>query len=263
MIERKPAHEHRTITVVGRNLEVLRIPGRPGRTDLVFLHEGLGSVSHWRDFPALVNASSGCSVTVYSRYGSGESDVLGEPRSVGYMHEEAETTLPALLKQLRIEKPILVGHSDGGSIALIHAGTHNHLRGLVLLAPHVFVEDLSVQSIAKAKVAFETTKLPEMLARHHRDAGATFRGWNNIWLDPAFRGWNIEEYLPRIKCPTLVIQGLDDQYGTMAQIEAIRKQSGGKVEVLALPNCAHSPQRDQPEKVLHGITEFIANLSDE
>lgn len=203
-------------------------------------------------------ASTACPVTVYSRYGSGGSDRLGEPRPVQYMHDEAQSTLPALLEQLRIENPILVGHSDGGSIAIVYAGTHNGLRGLVLLAPHVFVEDLSVQSIEQAKVAFETTKLPEMLGRHHRDSASTFWGWNNIWLDPAFRGWNIEEYLPRITCPTLVIQGLDDQYGTMAQVEAIQKQSGGPVEVLTLSNCAHSPQRDQPDKVLERITNFVA-----
>jgi pimeloyl-ACP methyl ester carboxylesterase len=263
MTEHKLADGIKTINVLGRNLEVLRIPGRADRPELVFLHEGLGSVSHWRDFPARVNASTHCPVIAYSRYGSGRSDVLREPRPVSYMHDEAHTTLPALLEQLRIEDPILIGHSDGGSIALIHAGTHNRVRGLVLLAPHVFVEDLSVQSIAKAKVAFETTKLPEMLARHHRDAASTFWGWNNVWLDPAFRNWNIEEYLLRITCPMLVIQGLDDQYGTMAQVEAILKQSGGPTEVLALPNCAHSPQRDQPEKVIEAVTNFITRRSSE
>ena len=249
-----------TIAILGHKLEVLRIPGGAGRTELVFLHEGLGSVSHWRDFPSRVNAATGCPVTVYSRYGSGGSDVLREPRPVSYMHDEAQAALPALLEQLQIDNPILVGHSDGGSIAIIYAGTHARLRGLVLLAPHVFVEDLSVESIAKARIAFETTKLPEMLARHHRDAARTFWGWNNIWLDPAFRDWNIEEYLPRVECPALVIQGQDDQYGTMAQVEAIRSKSGGAVEVLALPNCAHSPQRDQPEKVLAGITQFLTRV---
>lgn len=256
MTEANAHHERTTITVQGRNLEVLRIPGQSDRPELVFLHEGLGSVSHWRDFPARVAASTGCPVIVYSRYGSGQSDVLTEARGVRYMHHEALDTLPALLSQLEVENPILVGHSDGGSIAIIYAGAHDHVSGLILLAPHVFVEDLSVESIAKAKVAFETTKLPEMLARHHRDAIRTFWGWNNIWLDPAFRNWNIEEYLPRIKCPTLVIQGLDDQYGTMAQVEALQNQSGGPVEVLKLENCAHSPQRDQPEKVLERMAQF-------
>jgi pimeloyl-ACP methyl ester carboxylesterase len=173
------------------------------------------------------------------------------------MHKEALQSLPDLLSQLEIENPILVGHSDGASIAIIYAAVHDRVRGLVLLAPHVFVEDLSVASIAQARVNFETTNLPEKLARHHRDAARTFWGWNDIWLDPEFRSWNIEEYLRRISCPALVIQGLEDQYGTMAQVEAIRRQSGGPVEVLALEDCRHSPQRDQPEKVLEAIRNFV------
>jgi len=176
------------------------------------------------------------------------------------MHDEALIALPDLLSQLKITDPILVGHSDGGSIALIYAGAHDRVRGLVLLAPHVFVEDLSVASIAEAKVRFETTNLPEKLARHHRDAARTFWGWNNIWLYPEFRSWNIEEYLPRITCPILAIQGLDDQYGTMAQVEAIRNQSGGPVEVLALAECRHSAQRDQPELVMEAITRFVRRI---
>jgi pimeloyl-ACP methyl ester carboxylesterase len=244
-----------------RNLEVLRIGARRETApELVLLHEGLGSVSHWRDFPELLAQATGCGVTVYSRYGSGSSDLLEEPRSVRYMHDEALLVLPELLSQLEIKNPILLGHSDGGSIGIIYAGVHDRVRGLVLLAPHVFVEDLSVTSIAEAKVVFETTNLPEKLGRHHRDAARTFWGWNDIWLDPEFRKWNIEEYLPRITCPALVIQGVDDQYGTMAQIEAIRRQSGGPVEVLALENCMHSPQRDQPEKVLRAIRTFVNGL---
>jgi pimeloyl-ACP methyl ester carboxylesterase len=247
------------ITAQSHSIEVQQIAGhKPGSPHLVFLHEGLGSVSHWKDFPACVAAATGCAVTVYSRYGNGNSDVLEEPRSVRYMHDEALKTLPELLARLHIENPILVGHSDGGSIALIYAGVHDRVRGLVLLAPHVFVEDLSVQSIAEAREKFETTNLPEKLARHHRDAAKTFWGWNNIWLHPDFRGWNIEEYLPRINCPILVIQGFDDQYGTMAQVEAIERQSGGPVEVLHLADCRHSAQRDQPEAVLDAIVKLVA-----
>jgi pimeloyl-ACP methyl ester carboxylesterase len=246
------------VTVHGRSLEVHRIPGvNPHAPELVFLHEGLGSVSHWKDFPARVAAATGCRVTVYSRFGSGKSDLLTEPRPVTYMHDEALRTLPDLLAQLYIEKPILIGHSDGASIALIHAGAHDAVRGLVLLAPHVFVEDLSVTSIAEAKTSFETTNLSEKLARHHRDAARTFWGWNNIWLHPDFRSWNIEEYLPRITCPILAIQGLDDQYGTMAQVQAIARQSGGPVEILSLADCRHSPQRDQPEATLAAISKFV------
>ena len=231
-----------------------------GAPELVFLHEGLGSVSHWKDFPARVAAATGCGVTVYSRYGSGQSDVLGEARAVSYMHDEALLVLPELLSKLGIENPILVGHSDGASIALIYAGAPDRVRGLVVLAPHVFVEDLSVKSIAEAKVMFETTNLPQKLGRHHRNAARTFWGWNDIWLDPEFRGWNIEEYLPRITCPVLVIQGMDDQYGTMAQVEAIRRQSGRTVEVLALERCKHSPQRDQAEATLGAIVRFVRGI---
>lgn len=248
------------VKVQGRNLEVLRIPGNSNLPELVFLHEGLGSASHWKDFPAMVAASIGCAITVYSRYGSGDSDMLTEARPVRYMHDEALATLPELLSTLQIENPILIGHSDGASIAIIYAGVHNRLQGAVLLAPHVFVEDLSIRSIAEAKVSFESTNLPTLLGRYHRDPARTFWGWNNIWLHPDFRSWNIEEYLPRIKCPMLVIQGLDDQYGTLAQVEAIREQSGGPVEVLKLESCRHPPQRDQPKATLEAITKFVKEI---
>lgn len=279
----KPATPARTfqITVEGHRLEVQRIEvssaatGEAAAPELVFLHEGLGSVSLWKDFPARVAAATGCSATIFSRYGHGASDLLTEPRPLRFMHDEALHSLPELLAQLHIESPILVGHSDGGSIALIfagandarsnrpgsnQAGAHDRVRGLVLLAPHVFVEDISIASIAQAKVNFETTDLPEKLARHHRDPARTFWGWNDIWLHPEFRGWNIEEYLPRIRCPILAIQGLDDEYGTMAQLKAIQAKSGGPVEILALANCRHSAHRDQPEAVLQAITKFVARL---
>jgi pimeloyl-ACP methyl ester carboxylesterase len=250
-----------TCNVQGHSLEVLRISAQVANApELVFLHEGLGSVSHWKDFPARVAAATECGVTVYSRYGSGNSDLLREARAVSYMHDEALVALPELLSQLGIDNPILVGHSDGASIALIYAGSHVRVRGLVVLAPHVFVEDLSVASIAEAKLKFETTSLRDKLGRHHRDAGRTFWGWNDIWLDPQFRRWNIEEYLPPITCPILAVQGLDDEYGTMAQVEAIRRQSGGPVEVLALAECRHSPQRFQPEATLAAIAKFVRDL---
>lgn len=250
-------HTH-FLAVHGHRLEVARIPGRmPHAPELVFLHEGLGSISLWKKFPAEVAAATGCPVTVYSRYGSGNSDLLTEPRAVTYMHDEALCALPDLLTKLHIENPILIGHSDGASIAIIYAGVHKNVRGLVLLAPHVFVEDLSVASITEAKTRFETTDMPEKLARHHRDAARTFWGWNNIWLHPDFRRWNIEEYLPRISCPILTIQGQDDQYGTMDQVAAISCKCPGSVEGLALPDCRHSVHRDQPDAALEAITEFV------
>jgi pimeloyl-ACP methyl ester carboxylesterase len=252
------------VTVQGRKLEVRAIAGtRRDAPTLVFLHEGLGSVSMWRDFPEKAAAAAGgCAAVVYSRYGHGGSDVLREARAVDYMHVEALEALPELLEKLGIEDPVLIGHSDGGSIALLYAAVRDGVRGLVLMAPHVFVEDISVKSIAAAKRAFENTDLPQKLGRHHADAATTFRGWNDIWLHPDFRGWNIEEYLPRVHCPVLAIQGFDDEYGTMAQLEAIAKQTGGPVELLRLADCRHSPHRDQPGVVLEAMARFIDRLGD-
>jgi pimeloyl-ACP methyl ester carboxylesterase len=246
------------VEVRGRRLEVERIDGDASRSTLVFLHEGLGSISLWRDFPAQVATATGCPVVVYSRHGYGGSDVLGAPFGVDYMHREALETLPELLAKLAIERPVLVGHSDGASIALIYAGSRDRLTGVVALAPHVFVEDISVKSIAAAKVAFETTDLPEKLARHHADARKTFYGWNDVWLHPDFRRWNIESFLPGIRCPVLAIQGVDDEYGTMAQVEAIARAVNGPCEIAKLDACGHSPHRDQPEATRAAIAHFVA-----
>jgi len=262
-IELPASSEPSFVTVQGRKLEVRTIAGtRRDAPALVFLHEGLGSVSMWRDFPEKAAQAAGCTAVVYSRYGHGQSEVLREPRAVDYMHVEALEALPELLDKLGIEDPILVGHSDGGSIALLYAAVRGGVRGLVLMAPHVFVEDISVESIARAKTAFEGTDLPQKLGRHHVDAAKTFRGWNDIWLHPDFRGWSIEEHLPRVVCPVLAIQGFDDEYGTMAQLEAIAKQAGGPVELLRLADCRHSPHRDQPGVVLEAMARFIGRLGD-
>src|SRR6266487_1344439 len=251
------------VTVQGHRLEVRRIPGIDADAPtLVFLHEGLGSVSMWRDFPEKAAAVAGCAALVYSRYGHGQSEVLREPRAVDYMHAEALEALPELLDKLGVDDPILVGHSDGGSIALLYAAARGGVRGLVLMAPHVFVEDVGVKSIARAKTAFESTDLPQRLGRHHADAAKTFRGWNDIWLHPDFRSWNIEEHLPRVVCPVLAIQGFDDEYGTMAQLEAIAKRTGGPVELLRPADCRHSPHRDQPRVVLEAMARFIGRLGD-
>ena len=248
-------------TVRGHRIEVQRIAGaRRGAPTIVFLHEGLGSVSMWRDFPQRVAESTGCPVIVYSRYGYGQSDVPQAPFAVRYMHDESLDALPELLDKLGVEQPILFGHSDGGSISIIHAGAHDRVKALVLEAPHVFVEDISVASIAAAKLAFETTDLPEKLARHHADAEKSFRRWNDIWLHPDFRCWNIEEYLPRVDCPVLVIQGFDDEYGTMAQLESIAMNARGPVELVKLERCGHSPHRDRPEAVLAAVTRFVRTL---
>lgn len=251
------------VRAAGHMLEYRLIPAHQlNRPTLVFLHEGLGSLAMWRDFPARVASATGCRTLAYSRYGYGESDVLAEPFTVRYMHDEALVALPELLDTLEIDRPLLVGHSDGGSIALIHAGgAGREVAGLILMAPHVFVEDLSVASIAQAKVAFDTTDLAQKLGKYHRDSTRTFRGWNDIWLHPDFRAWNIEEYLTTVTCPVLALQGEDDEYGTPAQVEAIRKQARGEVEVRMLADCRHSPHKDQPQATLDAMAGFIERIS--
>jgi len=227
---------------------------------LVFLHEGLGSIRQWRDFPQKVAQATGCRALVYDRYGYGNSDVLREPRvGVEFMHDAALNELPELLENLEIENPVLIGHSDGASIALIHAGTYL-VRGVAVMAPHVFIEDICVDSIEKASRQFETSDLPQRLGKYHRDARKTFHLWADAWLDPAFRSWNIEEYLPRIKCPVLAIQGERDEYGTLEQLDAIARLAGGPCELLKLPDCGHSPFRDQPEQVLKSVVSFIRRV---
>ncbi|MEO8629883.1 MAG: alpha/beta hydrolase [Betaproteobacteria bacterium] len=232
------------------------------RPTLVFLHEGLGSTALWKNFPDLVADATGCSALVYSRYGYGRSDPLGEARDVHYMHREALETLPSVLRGLAIDAPILIGHSDGASIALIHAGAGKWaVRGVVAMAPHVFVEDITVASIAQAKVTFQTTDLAVKLARYHDDATGTFSGWNDIWLHPDFRAWNIEAYLPSIAVPILLVQGEDDQYGTRAQVDAIARQVSGPSQVLMLASCAHSPHVDQRERTVGAIAQFVDTLT--
>ena len=246
------------VSVHGHRLEYQRLgAGDASAPTLVFLHEGLGSIGQWRDFPARIARETGLPALVYARYGYGQSDVLQQPFGVDFMHREALESLPELLRALDIERPILIGHSDGASIALIYAGSGYALRGLVALAPHVFVEDISIEGIVAAKQAFESTDLPQKLARYHRDPAKTFYGWNDVWLAPAFRSWNIERYLPAIRCPLLAIQGEGDEYGTMAQLDAIARRAGVPVELLKLQNCGHSPHRDQPEIVAQAVARFV------
>jgi pimeloyl-ACP methyl ester carboxylesterase len=230
---------------------------------LVFLHEGLGCVSMWRDFPARLAAAIGCGGLVYSRAGYGKSDPVSLPRPVRFMHDEALITLPRVLDELNVSDAILVGHSDGGSIALIYAGSGRakQVRSLVLEAPHVFVEAISIDSIAKAAESYAHRDLRIQLERHHgSNVDCAFRGWNDVWLDPAFRSWNIEEYLPTIQVPVLLIQGENDEYGTLRQVEAIETGTSGPVQSLVLPNCGHSPHRQQPELTLQSMTSFIREL---
>ena len=250
------------VTVHGQRLEVERIAGtRADAPSLVFLHEGLGSVALWRDFPAKLAARTGAAALVYSRRGYGKSDRLEAPRQVDYMHDEATQGLPELLRELDIFNPILIGHSDGASIALIHAGSGRWLvRALILEAPHVFVEDMTVASIAQAKAAYRATDIRGRLARYHNDPDHAFWGWNDIWLDPAFRAWSIEDYLPGVRCPVLAIQGADDEYGTLAQLDAIERGVSGPFERLLLAHCKHSPHRDQEALTLEAMAWFIERV---
>jgi pimeloyl-ACP methyl ester carboxylesterase len=249
------------LAAAGHRLDYRWIAARAdARPTLVLLHEGLGSIELWKDFPDQVATETGCGTLVYSRLGYGQSGALSGPRAVDYMHREALEVLPAVLAERGIAEPILIGHSDGASIALIHAARWP-VRGMVLMAPHVFVEDITVTSIADAKTVYQTTDLPKKLARYHADADATFWGWNDIWLHPDFRGWNIESSLPAINCPVLLIQGADDEYGTLAQIDAIARQVSGPAEKLVLASCKHSPHRDQPDATRAAIARFVSGLA--
>ena len=244
------------VLAAGHALEVERIEGAP--PELVFLHEGLGSIRQWRGFPARVAAATGRAALVYDRYGYGGSDVLAEPRvSTRFMHDAALVELPELLAKAGIAEPVLIGHSDGASIALIHAGAGHAVRALVALAPHVFVEDVCIRSIEEARRQFETGDLGPRLGRYHRDPHRTFHLWCDVWLDPGFRAWNIEELLPAIRCPVLAIQGEDDRYGTMAQLEAVARAVSGPFELVKLPDCGHSPHLDQPERTLDALVGFL------
>ena len=251
------------LEIDGRRIEAVWHGPAPDKAPtLVLLHEGLGCVGMWRDFPSALAARTGYGVFVYSRPGYGKSDPVPLPRSLGYMHDEASKLLPAVLDQAGICKCILVGHSDGASIATIYAGGRQdfRVRALVLLAPHFFVEDISIKSIAEAKEAYEKGDLRERLRRFHDHVDVAFWGWNRAWLDPGFRAWRIDDYLAHVRVPILIVQGKDDQYGTPAQIELAKRDAYCPVEALLLEKCRHSPQLDQPEATLTAIAEFAHHV---
>ncbi len=244
-------------------VEVERIEGDRSRPTLVFLHEGLGSISLWRDFPESVATATGRAAVVYSRLGYGRSAPAPGPREPDYMHREALESLPDLLDGLAVEAPVLIGHSDGASIALIYAGMSGRpVSGLVLIAPHVFVENQSIAGIEAARETFLTTDLAERMAKHHDDAAATFWMWNDLWLSPSFRDWNIEDVLPSVTAPVLVVQGTDDEYGTLRQVDAIEAGVAGSVERLVLERCGHAPQVERGPETLHAVTHFISSLEE-
>ncbi len=257
-------HPGRFVDACGHRLEYVDIPAHQvRRPPLIFLHEGLGSVAMWRDFPARVAAATGCRTVVYSRYGFGRSSRRIEPCTPRFMHEEALRILPALRAELGIVSPVLIGHSTGASMALIHAGAEgSDVAGLVVMAPLVFVEEFNLDSIRAAQEAYRTTDMRQRLAHYHDDVDGVFWGWNDIWLDPRFRSWSIADDLRGIRCPMLAILGDDDEYSTHAQIEAIRRSavSAAGLDFLQLADCRHSPHRDQPSTVIDAIGRFVDAL---
>lgn len=256
------------LTVGGRpcDIEVAWVGANDPQVPLlVFLHEGLGSVSMWRDFPHQLCEAAGVRGLVYSRPGYGRSTPRRSDERWGldFMHVQAREVLPALLQALGVDTlaapPWLFGHSDGGSIALIHASSFpQRVAGAIVMAPHILVEEFGLASIREARDAYRKTDLRDRLARHHADVDSAFRGWNDIWLDPAFPTWSIEDLLPAIRCPLLAIQGHDDQYGTMEQIEGIARRAP-QTELLKLAHCGHSPHRDQPAAVIAAAKRFLSH----
>lgn len=262
------------ISIQGIRLETLSIAAPAGARGptLVFLHEGLGSVRMWRDWPALLCAQLGCAGLVYSRQGYGQSDPVPDVRGPSvqknglrqgrllpdYMHREAWEVLPALLHALGIARPVLLGHSDGGTIALLHASRFD-VRGCIVMAPHVMVEQVSLQAITQAREAFEQGPLRQRLAPYHADVDCAFWQWNEVWLSPAFARFDIRGELSGIRAPLLAIQGVDDPYGTLAQIEDIAK-AVPHTTLLTLPGCGHSPHRDQADAVLGAVKTFMTQL---
>ncbi len=248
------------LDIQSQKLEYRFIGPQPDRAPtLVLLHEGLGCVGLWNDFPDQLQKATGVGVFAYSRAGYGQSSPVTLPRPLTYMHDEASQTLPAVLDAIGFRRGLLIGHSDGASIAAIYAGSHQDHRvgGLVLMAPHFFTEDPGIASIAEAKNAYETGDLRARLSRWHADVDNAFKGWNDAWLDLQFRKWDITEFLAYIRVPILIVQGEDDQYGTVKQIETAEQECYCPVEVALLPGVRHSPHRDAPEATLAAISDFV------
>jgi pimeloyl-ACP methyl ester carboxylesterase len=246
------------LALSGGEIELLDVPGEDGKPSLVLLHEGLGSVGLWRGFPERLAAATNSRTIAFSRYGHGQSDPPPKPRTPTFMHEEALEVLPELVAKLGIHEPLLVGHSDGASIALIYAAQHP-VTAVVAIAPHVFVEDMCLAEIRQTKQTFETTDLRERMGRHHRDPDAAFYGWNDVWLHPEFPQWNIEGELEQIGAPLLLIQGTKDQYGTMAQLDSIEQRANGPVTRVHL-DCQHSPPTELPHDTAEAIAAFTSDL---
>ena len=252
-----------SIAVNGKALEAVAYGPPPGEAPtIVMLHEGLGCVALWRDFPQKLSAATGFGVFAWSRAGYGGSDPVALPRPLDYMTREATEVLPGVLDAIGFRNGILLGHSDGASIAAIYGGGVEdfRVRGLVLMAPHFFTEEGGLAAIAEAKTAYDDGDLRGRLAKYHKNVDVTFRGWNDAWLDPGFKAWNIADAIDYLRVPVLAIQGADDQYGTLAQIREIETRIYSPVDVVILPECRHSPFIDQPERTLAAVTEFCERL---
>jgi pimeloyl-ACP methyl ester carboxylesterase len=276
MSETEPARNSASrLEVLGRRLEYRWIGPRPeDAATIVFLHEGLGCQRMWRDFPDRMASATGCGALVYSRIGYGASDPVPGPRAVRFMHDEALEILPAVLERLGLREVILFGHSDGASIAVIYAGARrmglvgppgsplgSGVRALVLEAPHVFVEAVCAERIAAIAREFAATGLRDRLARYHgANTDSMFKSWTEVWLKPEFRQWNIEEYLPAIESPVLVVQGDKDAYGTLRQVDAIVRQVKGPARSLVLPGCGHSPHSERGDEVLGAAARFVREV---
>jgi pimeloyl-ACP methyl ester carboxylesterase len=250
------------LTLQNLRIEYRDLPATvEGRPTLLLLHEGLGCVAMWRQFPDRLAAATGCRLIAWSRAGYGGSEPFPEPRTPRYMHREAEEALPALLATLGIQRPLLIGHSDGGSIALIFAATFPDVPlGIAVMAPHEFIEEETLAGIQAARNTWTTTAWPQKLARYHADAPRVFRDWADTWLSLEYRDWNILPCLSAVRCPVLAIQGEEDEYATLRQIEVIAEQVPA-TQLLKLPHCGHSPQRDQEDTVLAALSEFILRLA--
>ena len=242
-------------------LEYRIILGDPALPPLVFLHEGLGSAGLWRDFPDHVARRTGACALIYSRTGYGRSSGLAAKRTARYLHDEALDILPRLLAKLGIAEPILIGHSDGASISLIYAAHHpGDVAAIVLMAPHVFVESISLSGIAAASELYETGGLRERLSKHHDHVDDAFHGWADTWLSPTFGSWSLGAEVEMLRAPTLLIQGEDDNFGTLAQLDAFEATRNARVTRLVLRDCGHAPHRDQEAKVMEAVAGFVAGV---
>ena len=259
MGERQVADENETMLALqGGRVELLDMPGDPHRPPLVLLHEGLGSIKLWRGFPHRLAQATNRRTIAFSRYGHGQSDPPPKARTPTFMHEEALEVLPELLTKTGATEPILIGHSDGGSIALIYAA-HHPVTAVIAIAPHVFVEPICIAEIRETKRAYETTDLPTRMAKHHRNPDAAFYGWNDVWLHPEFPKWNIEAEVKRVQAPVLLIQGTRDQYGTLAQLDAIELAAPAPTTRIDL-DCQHSPPTELPDETARAIADFTSAL---